>query len=190
MPRIRAMSDLNSRDLRHKFFNYSCANLEPNNFVFYYCVEQYNAAPSKRKAVFIFDTFLKEVLTSKGSKGFAFGDDPDEAYKLLRQVNVYDAGQYAGQITRIGTSVGNIKKVKKWTGKLLHRELVAEFGRPRAGLFAEAQTQIATLMGENWFADFDTGSNPVAPGKFPAPIQVASRMLTELGFDPDAMGVY
>ena len=190
MPRIRAMSDLNSRDLRHKFFNYTCASLEPNNFVFYYCVQQYNAAPNKRKAIFIFDTFLKEILTSQGSKDIGFDDSADDSYKLLRQVNVYDAGNYAGQITRIGTAVGNIKKVKKWTGKLLHRELVAEYGRPRAGLFGEAQTQIEALMRENWFKDFDTTSNPVVPGMFPAQIQVASRTLTELGFDPDAMGVY
>ncbi len=188
MARITSMADLSTRELRHKFFNYSCQALEPNNHVFYYCVQQFDANPSKRKAIFIFDTFLKELLAE--STGGTVGGDLDAAYDLLRQVNVYDKAQYDGQITRIGAAVGNIKKVKTWTGKLFNRGLVAEYAQPKAGMFAAAQKQIEGLMRSDWFRAFDTNTTAVVPGKFPVKIQKSSQTLTSVGFDPDEMGVY
>lgn len=144
---INSLTELNSLAKRHNFFRFACNALEPNNHVFYFCVQAYQAAPSKRKAIFIYDHFLAELVhrTKSGSVGTL-----DEAYSLLREVNVYEnpeGGGPGGQLTAVSATVSKLKKVKTRLGKLLNRKLVADFKDSPADLFDGLQAQLEHTCG-------------------------------------------
>lgn len=188
---IHSLTELDSLAKRHNFFRFACHALEPNNHTFYFCVQAYKAAPSKRKAIFIYDHFLSELVapTKSGSLGTL-----DEAYSLLREVNVYENpenGGPSGQLTAVSATVSKIKKVKTKLGKLMNRKLVAEYKDSPADLFDDLQAQLESTMRLDWFSSFNPDVlGPAVDARFTKPIQLASKAMAEAGYNADDMGIY
>jgi hypothetical protein len=179
------LADLDTMEKKNVLFRFACQNFEPGNVVCYYCIEQYKSNANKRKAVFIFDNFLK--VSTQEAVGKELSDS--ETYKVLRTANIG-----AGEMGTLGDTIGKIKKVKTFLGKLLNKELVEEYSTPRADLFDRVHSLLATLMNGDWLANTmrfhlvpDTYAlNP----KWSPQIQASRRKLAEAGFYPDSMGVY
>jgi hypothetical protein len=50
---------LTTPELRRKGFVWAVNTQQPENFVFYYCVQQFRAKPTARKACYIYETFIE-----------------------------------------------------------------------------------------------------------------------------------
>jgi hypothetical protein len=181
---ITAMTDLNTRDRRNNFFNFACNKLEPNNHVFYFCVSQFDAAPDLRKASFIYDNFLKDAVAPITGSGI--GTNLQAAYSLLRAVNISDESDkgLVASVHTLGRDVASMGFVATGWRKLL------DVRRPRAGFFAWPQKSIVGVMKKDWFPWFDATKDYQAGANFRNSIHTARQVLGEVGFNPDAMGVY
>lgn len=185
---IKSMNELDTLEKRHNFFTFALNKMEPANHVSYYCIQQYKAAPSKRKAIFIYEHFIQGY-----NVGVSHFDETamQDTYKLLRPVNLYDTGTYQGQVTAVETAVGNIKKVKTWFGKLRSKTaLVNQYKRPDAQLFDQIESQVVGVMLYDWFPSFDPRHTYDYDGGYSKQIQLARVALQKATFDPDDMAVY
>src|SRR5262249_51917855 len=144
--------------------------------------------PNKRKAIFIYDTFLTVPASSKQSVSLTAD--------VLGIINLGGAGEGGGtnpeQVVR--ETIGNIKKVKTRFGKWWNSDLARNpaYTRPQANLSTALERMLSTSITDLLRSDpgFDPTVVYVLTAKYATSIADARTKLTAATFDPDAMGVW
>ncbi|MCG5239603.1 hypothetical protein [Azospirillum doebereinerae] len=196
MPRIRTFDALKTllgpvgtgrSEERHRVFCWSASSgvWDPATFLCWQCVQQYQAAPSKRKAIFIYDTFL----TAKSGTA----DEFSAASDVLGTINLGGSGDgVANPAKALKDDIANIKKVKTWWGKINNTGLVDRYKNPTAdfldGLERMLSLSITDLLKPE--SGYNSDNTYRYDGKFSKNIASSRKSLTDASFSPDAAGLW
>jgi len=175
-------------EVRYGAFTWFCNISEGSLYICWQCSQQYRLNPNKRKAIFIYDTFLDQ--------------NSREENALLGTINTGGSGE-ANPQRAVADTIANIKLVKTWVGKLRHRDLVAQYAHPTENLFAALEERVAEDIGQvmaNVVGNVKGGSKSQfvfeertrysVKDHYERAVPDASRKLTAATFDPEAMGVW
>ncbi|CAO3417040.1 hypothetical protein [Azospirillum doebereinerae] len=197
MPRVRTYSELEAllgpvgtgpSEVRHKVFCWSASVgvWDASTFVCWQCVQQFKSAPSKRRALFIHDTFL----TYKKGDGTV-----SEKLDVLGVVNLGGSGDSGGGKNpreAIAADIANIRKVKTWWGKMNNASLVDRYKSPSPDFFATLERMLNLSITDLLKPDpgYNSGNTYRYDGKYATSIASARTALSGASFDPDAAGLW
>jgi hypothetical protein len=188
--RIKELKQFTFRDKLslHWFFRWFMSNgvWDAPSFACWQCIDKYRHEPNKRKAIFIYDTFVAPVQAN---------GQVDGGFDVLGMINLGGAGEGAGQHAGVALrgTVTNIKKVQHWYGKVWNWGLSnqAKYTRPGKDLFADLLATLTLSINDLLKrSEFVMATDYDYDARYTAPIGLAKKQLTEATFDPDAMGIW
>ncbi|MBK1841097.1 hypothetical protein JHL17_27220 [Azospirillum sp. YIM B02556] len=173
---------------RHKAFCWFASPMvwDASTFLCWQCVQQFKAAPSKRKALFIYDRFM---TTSKESGTVTATLD------VLGVVNLGGSGDVGGGINpakAVSDDIANIRKVKTWWGKMNNASLVERYKSPSPQFFSVLERILKLSITDLLKGDpgYNSDSTYRYDAKYTASIAAARVALSGASFDPDAAGLW
>ncbi|MGG5809181.1 hypothetical protein [Falsiroseomonas sp. CW058] len=194
MPKYKSMDELATAhpmmaasppvETYHRIFCFWCQELMGNEYACWAAVQQFKHAPSKRRAIFIVDTWLKQ---SDGSIGTSLN------MSLLSPIN---PGSKESKFTisrrqDLLKRVEEIRSVKTWIGKLQHW---SDRGA-RGAVGSDLMAGIEDVLREN-FADvlaaksLDTDKVIQGSAYYADSLRTDAPKLTAVTFDTRLMGLW
>ena len=179
--------------LRHIVFKRFCAAYEPHSFIATCCIQIFKAKPDKRKAIFIYETFIEAGIGTNLSASAAGSNAT-----LLDGINLGGGGgnMSQDQLENLRDRNWELTQIKTFGGKrkaisqTIKREVAPE-------MFASLEASIiggfhGLFGGFNTFktgidTNQDTGT---IPGHYSTSFADARNRLESVGFSADAIGVW
>ncbi len=171
-------------DKHHRALAYFSVEMGAQEFVCWCAIQQYKSKQSKRRAIFIFDTWVKDAGQLVG-----LGSSMD--LSIFDKVNMGSQEAGVRPDKALGGIIANMKAVKTWTGKLSNGGQRAAYGATPANLFDGLEKTVGSNMHEYLkIRAFDTERDVLMNAHYQKSITAGRETLKTATFECDPAGVW
>lgn len=174
----------NPANIYHRAFCLCCQEFVAAEYACWAAVQQFKIAPSKRRAIFIVDTWLRPASAAIGQSMNQSIFDPINSGSIGSVFSVAKRDALLGRIE-------DIKSVKSWSGKLQHFGERAERGAVTSDLLSGLEDVLLenlNMMLSN--KPFDSERIIQGSAYYALSLRVDGPMLKAATFDTDLMGLW
>lgn len=182
-----AIAAAGKSDKHHNALCYFSTKFGAHDYACWASIQQYKVKQSKRRAIFIYDTWVKD-----SSQQFGSFENASTELSIFDKINPgsSESGK-ANQEKALGGAIAGMKAVKTWTGKLSNWGQRAAMGATPANLFNDLEDILGKNMFDHLKADpFNPDKVVKLSGSYAKSVVTGTGVLKGCTFEPDPMGIW